>query len=339
MRGSGKRTARFTVTTLAVSVAGAIAAPPASAHPPCNEALAVCATRAEAAQQGVLRDQSEAVTDAIFDRIRDLSRALALGLPPLAASGPGEWATPADPEDPGAWLDASGSYLSNSSPIGYHGSSVVALTGLDTVIGKRWIAGFSAGYVHSDLGFRSVASERLSNGAVFGPYGAYIIAPHLSLNGLFNYSRLSNSITTTVPGPSGSFGSNRLIGAAELDFYADRGPWKLTGFGGYSYSWEGAESNLLSTIPPFSNTIRYGVVKLGGEAGYQIGRVELYVPLKFEYETTTPEDGAGRAGVVVGAGLRCAMTPAVKLGLVATTTQLKTNYQDVIIAGNLRVSF
>ncbi len=343
----GRRISPLFLSAFAVVAAGL--AQTARAHPPApfiqgidplEAGLIGTAPSAEAAQFGALRDQSEAVTDAIFDRIRDLSRALALGLP-RSASAPdsSRLAAAADPSDPGAWIDASGSYLADTAAVGYHGSNVIALTGLDTVIDKRWVAGFSAGYTHDDLIFKSVASERTANGAVFGPYAAYIIAPHLSLNGLFNYTRLSNSILSVFPGPNGSFGSNRLIGAGELDFYADKGPFKLTGFGGYSYSWEGADNNLLSATPPFSNTLRYGVLKLGGEAGYQTGATELYLPLKFEYETTSPRDGTGRAALVVGAGVRYRWSAALKLGLVATTTQLKSHYEDVLIAGNLRVSF
>lgn len=298
------------------------------------------AAHAEVASIGELRSQSNAITDTIFDRIRDLSRPLALSLQRSTAElRLREWAVAFDPNDPGVWGDPSGSFLNNDTAMGYNGTSVVALAGVDTIIAKRWIAGFSAGYTHADLGFRSLSGDRLSNGAVFGPYAAYIFAPHWSLDGLFNYTRLSNSISTTFPGPSDSFGSNRLIGAVNLDFYADKGPFKLTGFGGYSYSWEGADNNLFSATPPFTNNIRYGAVKLGGEAGYRTGRFEFYLPLTLEYETTKPRDGSSRTALVVGIGLRYQWTKAIKLGLVAKTTQIKTHTRDVIISGNFRVSF
>ena len=57
-----------------------------------------------------------------------------------------------DPLKYSAWLDSSGSYLSNSDPTrGSQGRSWDVLTGVDTVIDDRWVVGLSAGYSAASL--------------------------------------------------------------------------------------------------------------------------------------------------------------------------------------------
>src|SRR5215471_8184015 len=83
-----------------------------------------------------------------------------------------------------------------------------------------------------------------------------------------NRNRWPTSARNDRPKSSES-ASNRLTGAANLNAYADVAPFKLTGFTGYAYTWVGSSNAVLAGVPPFSNNIRFGVFKLGGEAGCQ----------------------------------------------------------------------
>jgi hypothetical protein len=154
-----------------------------------------------------------------------------------------------------------------------------------------------------------------------------------------SYTGLSNNLATVAPGPNGGWNSNRLTGAANLNAYADVEPFKLTRFTGYAYSWEGSSNAVLAGVPPFSNNIRFGVFKLGGEAGCQFDQLEAYVPLTFEYQTTKPEDTTGRFALIVGAGLRYQWSDTLKAGILGTATEFQTHWRDVKVEANLRWTF
>ena len=297
------------------------------------------------ATQGAVRSQTLAVTTIISDRVRGMSRDIARSLVGVGsnnkpgASFRGMSAGSADFLW-GAWGDASGSMLRNNTPIGYDGSSIVALTGLDYLYQKSILFGLSAGYTHSDLSLRSINGPRVADGGVIGPYASYIISPNASVDAQFQYTRLSNRVLAPLLGIGANFGGNRFTGAINLNGYYDIGSWKLTGFTGYSYSSEHSESSILSTIPPFTSTVRYGVFKAGGEVGYQYDpQLEIYAPVTLLYETTTPLDLTSRFGVQVGAGLRQQAGDNFKLGVLVTAMTVKSHTKDVRIGANMRWSF
>jgi outer membrane autotransporter protein len=311
---------------------------------PTGAAATNFATSGPASALGAARSQTITVTSLVSERIRSFSRDLARGLAQTSseASVGSKYRGVAagSPEALwGVWGDASGSFLRNDTSVGYNGTSVVALAGADYILNREWLLGFSAGYTRADLDLRSVTANRTSNGAVFGPYVSYIISPNFSADAQFEYTRLSNNLSAPAPTPSGSFDSNRYTGAVNLNGYADDGPWKLTGYAGYTYTWEGSSTTLLSTIAPFSNIVRFGALKLGGEAGYVIDQYEAYVPLTYYYETTTPRDMTSRSALILGVGLRYQASDVLKAGIQATATEIKSHTQDVRIEGNLRWSF
>jgi uncharacterized protein with beta-barrel porin domain len=311
-----------------------------------------------ASETGVLRSQANAVTDAITDRLRAVSRDLAQGLsaespetPPGGTVILKDFSSDRSPSSAyrglsagsadtrwGVWADSSGSFLNNDTATGYNGTSVVALTGLDYIVDQRWIAGFSAGYTHAGLSLTPSTITRQVDGAVFGPYGSYIINSNLAIDALFNYTSLSNNIAAPVPLPSGGYHGDRLTGATDLDLFTNYDALKLTAYMGYLYAWEGSNSTL-GVLPALANNIRYGAIRVGGEAAYSIGAFEPYLPVTYEYETTTPNDGTSRSAIVVGAGLRYHWSDTLTGGLLAETTEIKTHARDVLVEGNLRWGF
>jgi hypothetical protein len=293
----------------------------------------------------------------ITDHLREMSRDLAQGSAPGSTpTPPGGTVTlpdfssnhPVDYKYTGAsagspdtrwsvWANSSGSFLGNNTATGYSGTSVVALSGLDYIVDPRWILGLSAGYTHADLSLTPSTINHQVDGAVVGPYAAYIINPNLAVDALFNYTGLGNTITAPAPLPAGSYHSDRLTGATDLDIFTNYDAIKLTAYGGYVYSWEGNTASVVG--PALANNIRYGAIRLGGEAAYDIGAFEPYIPLTFEYETTTPQDGTSRAALILGGGLRYRWSDTLTGGFLAETTQIKTHTRDVLIAAHLRWSF
>ena len=303
-----------------------------------------------------LRSQSNEVIDMITDRLQTLTRDLGEGAAASVETPPGGTvilnnfssnpqpkynglSAGSDATRWGLWANASGSYIANGSLANdFNGTSVVALTGLDYVVDRRWIFGLAAGYTHASLALSPSSINREVDGAVVGPYGAYIFNPNWSVDALVNWTSLSNNITAPLPFPTGSYQSNRVTAASNLNYFTTYNGIKLTGFGGYAYSWEGGPTNLV--LPSaLANNVRYGAIRIGGEAAYDIGAFEPYLPLRFEYETTSPNDGSSRAALVAGAGLRYRWSDTLTGGLLFETTEFKTHIRDMVLSGHLRWSF
>ncbi|MFI4987627.1 MAG: autotransporter outer membrane beta-barrel domain-containing protein [Alphaproteobacteria bacterium] len=240
------------------------------------------------------------------------------------------------------WSDASASYLSNDTAMaGLSGYNFTALTGLDYVIDKAWIVGFSAGYERADVSVKAIHGPRLTEGAVFGPYASYIIDQNFSLDALFNYTRVTTGFTrTAAPAASGSYGANRYSGAVNLNGFTSVDDVALNGFVGYVYSVEGTE-NFADSLAAGYNlaTTRYGAVRIGGEAAYSIGDFQPYVPLTLEYQTTRTQDGTNRFAVVLGAGLRYQLSDTLKAGFALTTEEAHSHETNVTGLFNLRWNF
>lgn len=293
-----------------------------------------------------MRSQAQTVTTMVSDRVRAISRDIARSLAPGSTgraptssfNGIGMSAGSAEARW-GVWGDASGGFLNDNAAVGYNGDSVVALTGLDYLYHKKWLAGVTAGYLHGGLTLRSVKGPRISDGGLFGPYLSYIFGPNGSIDAQLQYARLSNSVTVPLIPLHASFGSNRVTGAVNLNLYKDRGPWKLTGYTGYAYTWEGADKSVLNNVPPYSPNTRYGAVKFGGDAGYlATPHLEVYVPATLRVETTRPIDETGRVSLEIGGGLRYQLSDNLKAGFQATTV-IKAHYREVQIGANLRWTF
>jgi len=305
---------------------------------------------------GGVRSQSSAAVDLVTDRVRAVAGSLAQGGAASAPTPPGgtvilnnfsstqpskydgRSAGSADMRW-GLWANASGSFLNNdSTAFGYDGTSVVALTGLDYVVDRQWILGLTAGYTHADLSLSPSTVTRTADGALVGPYASYIINSNFAIDGLVNYTSLSNNVGAPAGLPSGSYHSDRVTAATDLDFFTSYEAVKLTGYGGYAYSWEGG-----NTAPVLgssaANNVRYGAIRLGAEAAYPLGAFEPYVPLTFEYETTNPADGTSRAALIVGAGMRYRWSDSLTGGLLFESTEFKTHTRDYLVGANLRWSF
>jgi uncharacterized protein with beta-barrel porin domain len=303
-----------------------------------------------------VHSQSNTVIGMITDRLRTLSRDLAQGSAASLETPPGGTvildnfssnpvpkynglSAGSDVARWGLWANASGSFLNNDNPANpLDGTSVVALTGLDYIVDRQWIFGLSAGYTHADLSLSPSSVTRQADGALVGPYAAYVIGPNWSVDALVNWTSLSNNISAPTPFPSGSYNSNRVTAASNLNYFTNYDAIKLTGFGGYAYTWEGGNPGAVLGSA-LANNIRYGAIRIGGEAAYDFGAFEPYLPLTFEYETTTPNDGTSRAALVLGAGLRYRWSDTLTGGLLVETTELKTHTRDVLVGAHLRWSF
>ena len=291
-------------------------------------------------EAGATRAQVNSSFDIITSRITNYSRdiAVSLGTGGQQSQAPGYYrgisAGTADLKW-GFWADSSGSYLNDSSPIAkFNGYGLTELAGVDYNLDSKWLFGFNAGYVRTDVRIAAIAGNRVEQGPQLGPYLSYIASSHVSADLLFNYSRLSN-VAAGFP----SFNSDRYAGAGNVNFFYNVSGFALTGFMGYTYAIESPSSaapGLIGGVPTF---IHYGAVKVGGEAAYPMGSFEPYVPLTVEYETTQTHDGTGRGVVVVGAGARYRFSDTIKGGIELTSDEARSHSTNVVGAANLRISF
>lgn len=375
--GGPTQSALLTVTTIRRGVFAVVGTEPTQLSLACNvdtllePATASCtldpseglvtniARSLAASTAGEVRSQSSAVNYMITDRLHALARGLAASTFPGGEPTPpgGTVILPEFSANPsplsvyggasagspdtrvGMWGNASGSYLGNNTAIGYNGPSVVGLAGMDYILDRQWVVGFAAGYTHADLSLKPSTVSHQADGALVGPYASYIINSHMALDALFNYTSLSNTLSAPVPLPSGNYHSDRLTGTTDLNVFSNYGPFKLTGYGGYTYTWEGGNAGSVLGGIGLANNIRYGAVRLGGEAAYDMGALEAYVPVMFEYETTRSIDESSRAALVPGIGLRYRWSDTLSGGLLFQTTEIKTHTQDYLIGAHLRWSF
>ncbi len=294
--------------------------------------------------QAILRSETELTRDLISARIRALAREMAAAREtgtqqPDGSAGAGYYgglSTGGADRKWGFWSDASGSYLSDdSAAAGFEGYGTAALAGVDYRLGEAWLLGFAAGYLRADLEVKAIHGIRLSNGAQLGPYASYVISSHFSLDALFAYARLANGFSGI-----GNFDSNRYTGAANVNAFYDVGHFALTGFAGYAYALESPAAGLPpAAAAPQPTLVRYGSLKIGGEAAYPLGDFEPYVPLSLAYETTRPLDGAGRLGVTIGIGTRYRINDAVKAGFLVTTEEARSHSTNVVAGASLRIAF
>jgi hypothetical protein len=191
----------------------------------------------------------------------------------------------------------------------------------------------------SGSALRSITGRRRVNGAVIGPYAAYIIDKNFSVDAQVNYTSLSNGLVIPVLGVDNNFHGDRVTGALNGNAFFDFDDYRLTAFAGYAYSFEHNDSPNVPLFGPLARNLRLGMFKVGAEVGRVFGSWEIYVPLTFEYETTAIIDQSTRAALVVGAGTRYQWSDTVKFGLLVTTTEIKQHTQDLVIGGNLNVSF
>ena len=317
--------------------------PPPPSPPPPTPASAADVQAVAATSQGLIRNNSRAVVAIIDLHLLDVLRDLARGLQPSSSGGDRASGLAAGdvPVTYAVWGDAAGSYLSNDSAgNAYQGRAVTALAGIEATIGQSWVVGVSAGYSHSAFSVLELNGTRTAEAALAGPYAAYVIDEHFTVDASLTYWKLRNQTTANGGTSSGDFGSYRYVGAVNANAFADWGPVSLTGFGGYTYAWEHAAGYVDSANTAFpSAIIRYGALRLGGEASYPIGDAEPYLPLTYSFETTTPHDGTTRNSVIVGLGIRYRVGDQLKLGLVANAELFRQHQQDDSIEANLRFSF
>jgi hypothetical protein len=307
-----------------------------------QSAQQVIANAATGASQAVTRTQVQNSVTLIMGRIQSISRDIALSLRSgqqsqvedrprfyngLSAGSPDKkW---------GYWLDGSGSYLSNDGSVStFEGYGVSGLGGVDYNYQNSWLFGFSAGYVRTDLSVNQLHGHRIANGAQLGPYVSYIVSSNVTIDTLFNYTRLSNSASGLS-----SFDSNRYTTAINLNIFTEPYGISLTSYGGFAYAWENPESGAPSTVAGTSTTTHYGAFRFGLEAAYPMGNWEPYVPVRLEINTTKNKDQSGQFGITFGVGARYKIDDSVKAGIVVTTEQARSHSQDVIAEANLRVIF
>lgn len=265
--------------------------------------------------KNVVRDQVRSTTALISNRLRNLvGQYVRSRLQPASAMleerpyryGTGLSAGSNDARF-GVWIDGSVTLVDNDkSNVQSDGKTEVALVGIDYRLREDVIVGVSAGYQGAQLTVGSIRGRRDSNGYVLTPYASYIMAPNMSVDASVSYGGSDTDVESNLTGTrvTGSFDSRRVTATGNWNIYEAVDAWFLTGFAGYSYSWEFQDDYTDTSGARIDNgTIRYGVLRFGGEAAYRAGAFEPYALSILEIETTDPKD-SDRETLVVGAGLR-----------------------------------
>lgn len=310
----------------------------------------VVANTIETTTRSIVRDQVRTTNALLANRLRNItgqivrSRATQVSQGSTMSQALGMTGLSAGSHDArfGAWLDASVTLLDNDNvQVRTDGFSEVALVGLDYRVTNDLIVGLSAGYQGAQLDVKTIRGRRESDGWVVTPYASWIFAPNLSLDASFGIAGANTDVRNGLSGvtTTGSFDSHRYTGTLNANAYLPAGNWFLSWFAGFSYSYETQDDYTDSAGARIDNdAIRYGVMRVGGEAAYRLGMFEPYALAVFELETEETRDGTDTETLIVGGGLRF-MTGPLTAAVEATAQTLRDNENNYTFGFNLRYVF
>jgi len=266
-----------------------------------NAPAEIVASSIQSTTVGIMRDQVRSTTTMISSRLRTVVGQYVRGRMGQTADAPhGRGATGLAAGDMGnrmgVWADGSVTLLDNDRiQVQSDGKTEVALIGVDYRVRDDVIVGLSTGYQGAQLDVGTIRGKRHSNGYVITPYASWIFADNMSLDASVSYGGSSTDIESRLTGSlvTGDFDSRRVTATANWNIYHPWQSWFFTGFAGYSHSWEFQDDYTDSAGAAVNNsTVRYGVVRFGGEAAYKIGAFEPFANMVARHGGTRPADGA-----------------------------------------------
>lgn len=253
----------------------------------------------------------------------------------------------------GVWVNSAWSGIEDDlSSTAFDGDVITVMGGVDYLFTDRLLAGLAVGYENTDLDTIFNNGTLESDGFTVAPYLGFIINRFFTADLSGGYSSGSTDLTridlvgTTV---TGDMDWDRWFLAANLNAYYSIGKFRLAGRVGYLWVQETQDQFTESDGTVVGEQdIDLGQVRVGGQIGYSLGRVEPYLTGTFEYDAdrTDVVVGAGQeqpandeTGFEVGGGVRFALSDRVTGGVEATTHLGRENFSSTTVQGTLRLKF
>lgn len=252
----------------------------------------------------------------------------------------------------GVWVSGGWSQIEDDlTSTAYDGNLYNGLVGADYQFNDRFLGGLALGYESANIDTAFNAGSIESDGFTIAPYAGYVLNRYLTVDVSGGYSFIDYDMDRTAGGTrvTGSTDSNRWFLGGNLNAYYAVNRVTLGGRVGYLYTKEAQDGFTESNGTVISdNDITIGQFRVGGTAGYQLGKVEPYVTGTYVYdvqhEKITVAAGQAapkndRSGFDVGGGIRFMLSDRVTGGFEGTTHVGRDDFDSTSLTGNLRIKF
>lgn len=251
----------------------------------------------------------------------------------------------------GVWILGAYSDIENDNSLTeFDGDIVNVVGGVDYRFTNKIIAGVAVSFEKTDLDTTFNLGTFEQDGVGVMPYVAFILNKNISADLNVGYTDLDIDTTRTSGGAisTASYSGDRVTAGANLNFNKAIKKWSLGGSVGFLYIKEETdaftESNGTAVV---ANEISIGQGRVSGRLGYNLGKVQPYVGLRYENEFWAPSDSiingtlveTDTSGFVVTGGLDFYLSDKVSGGLAVSSYQERDNLDLYTISGRLRVAF
>ena len=245
----------------------------------------------------------------------------------------------------GLWF--SGSYTnidSNQVDAQFDGDISSGVVGIDYKVKDNLIAGVALGYEDSNFTTTFNAGTEDSSGWTVAPYALFQVNKTFSVDATVGYSSLNYDMTRAevrdLNTVTGSTDAERWFAAANVNGDWVKNKFLIGGSVGVLSVSEDKDAFTEVGSGAFAvaaNSTNIGRVHIGGDLGYDLGKMVPYVSADFRHDYDT--DATGSESVEVGIGSRFKLGNAISASIEANTVQLKDNLDQYGAVASFRVTF
>lgn len=251
----------------------------------------------------------------------------------------------------GVWVLGSYSDIENDNVnTAFDGDIGNVVGGVDYRFTSKIIGGVAVSFEKTDLDTTFNLGTFEIDGVGVMPYVAFILNKNISVDASVGYTDLDFDTTRTTGGAisTASYSGDRTTAGANLNFNKNINKWSLNGSLGFLYIKEETDAFTESNGTAVGAAeVSIGQGRASGRIGYNFGKVQPYVGVRFENEFWAPSDSiinnnlveTDTSGLVVTGGLDFTLSDKVSGGLAVSSYQERDDLDLYNISGRIRVAF
>jgi outer membrane autotransporter protein len=251
----------------------------------------------------------------------------------------------------GAWVLGSISDIENSNVnTAFDGDITNVVGGVDFRLTNKVSAGVAVSFEKADLDTTFNLGTFEVDGTSIIPYAAFALSDKLSADLSVGYSDLEFTTTRTTGGATvtGSYDGDRTTAGANLNYNSTANKLSVGASIGFQYVKEEhdgfTESN--GTVVA-SNEVSIGQGRVSAKVGYNMGKVQPFLGVRYETEFWAPSDQiingstieTDTDGLVITGGLNLALSDAVSGSLSVSSYQERDDLDLYTVSGRIKVAF
>ncbi|MBT5107129.1 MAG: autotransporter outer membrane beta-barrel domain-containing protein [Rhodospirillaceae bacterium] len=251
----------------------------------------------------------------------------------------------------GVWILGAYSDIENDNVnTAFDGDIVNVVGGVDYRFTNKIIGGVAVSFEKTDLDTTFNLGTFEQDGVGVMPYVAFILNKNISADLNVGYTDLDIDTTRTSAGAisTASYSGDRTTAGANLNFNKAVKKWSLGASVGFLYIKEETDAFTESNgTAVAANEISIGQGRASGRLGYNMGKVQPYVNVRYENEFWAPSDATingtlvetDTSGFVITGGLDFTLSDKVSGGVAFSSYQERDDLDLYSISGRVRVAF